>query len=87
MSLMPPIRSTASKRCTLLTASISLNGEIMSPCSYYARKGLVCIIITDFSGCQSSSYTKCTKSNTCVSYNMRLVSFNEYTSFTCFASL
>ena len=33
------------KRRALLTASISLNGEIISPYSYYAKKGLVYIII------------------------------------------
>ena len=47
MSLMPFIRSSAFKRCTLLTISISLDGEIMSPYSYYIKKGLVYITITD----------------------------------------
>ena len=47
---MPPIRFSMSKRCTLLTASISLNGEIISPYSHYIKKGLVCIaIINPFS--------------------------------------
>ena len=43
---MPPIRSLASVRRVLLATSISLDGEIMSPYSYYAKKGLVYIIIT-----------------------------------------
>ena len=44
------IRSLASVYCVLLAASISLNSEIMSPYSYYTKKGLVCItIITPFS--------------------------------------
>ena len=42
---MPSIRSSASKRCTLLTTSISFNGEIISPYSYCTKKGLVYIII------------------------------------------
>jgi hypothetical protein len=61
---MPPIRSTALERCTLFIISISLNGEIMSPCSCYIKKGLVCIIFISPSGCQPSSYLKCTKVNT-----------------------
>ena len=47
---MPPIRSLASVYYILLAASISLDGEIMSPYSYYAKKGLVYItIIAPFS--------------------------------------
>ena len=78
MSLMPPIRSTASKRRSLLAASISLNKEIISPYSRYARKGLVYIIIINPFSCQSSSYTKCTKSNTYMLYDVHLVSLNKY---------
>ena len=44
---MPPIRLFISKRRTLLAASISLNKEIISPCSHYIKKGLVYITITD----------------------------------------
>ena len=74
---MPPIRSSTSKRCTLLTISISLDGEIMSPYSYYTKKGLVYIIITDLFSRQSSFYTKYTKLNTRALYNMRSVSLNK----------
>jgi hypothetical protein len=42
---MPPIKSTAFKRYTLFTISISLNKEIMSPYSYYIKKGLVYIAL------------------------------------------
>ena len=42
---MPFIRFFTSKRCTLFTASISFNGEIISPYSRYIKKGLVCVII------------------------------------------
>ena len=76
---MPFIRSLASVCRVLLTTSISLNGEIMSPCSRYTKKGLVYITITAFFGYQSSFYFKCTKTNTRSLYNMRLVSTNKYT--------
>ena len=42
---MPPIRSSVFKRRALLTTSISLDGEIISPYSYYTKKGLVYIVI------------------------------------------
>ena len=48
MSLMPLIRLSASERYTLLTISISFNGEIISPYSRYAKKGLVYITIISF---------------------------------------
>ena len=75
---MPPIIFSTSKRCALLTTSISFKGEIISPYSYYAKKGLVYIIITFFFSCQPSSYFKYIKANTCLLYNMRSVSFNKY---------
>ena len=75
---MPPIRSLASIYYILLTTSISLNGEIISPYSYYAKKGLVYIIIITLFSYQPSSYFECTKANTYSLYNMRLVSTNEY---------
>ena len=75
---MPPIRSLASVHCVLLAISISLDGEIMSPYSHYTKKGLVCVIIIALSGCQPSSYSKCTKANTCSLCNMRSVSTNKY---------
>ena len=76
---MPPIRLSTSKRRAFLAISISLNGEIISPCSYYAKKGLVYIIITNPFSRQPSFYTKCTKLNTYILYNIRLVSFNKCT--------
>ena len=77
---MPSIRSLASVCYILLTASISLNGEIISPYSYYIKKGLVYIIITTFFSYQPSSYFKCTKANTYFLCNVRSVSINKYTS-------
>ena len=76
---MPLIRSLASMHYVLLTTSISLDGEIISPYSYYVKKGLLYIaIIVPFSR-QPSSCSKCTKVNTRFLYDMRLVSTNKYT--------
>ena len=72
------IRSLVFKYRALLTTSISLDGEIISPCSYYIKKGLVCIIIINSFSRQPFFYTKCTKLNTYILYNMRLVSFNKF---------
>ena len=80
---MPFIRSLASMRYILLAASISLNGEIINPYSYYAKKGLICITIIALSGCQPSSYSKCTKVNTYSLCNVRLVSINKYIFWFC----
>ena len=75
---MPFIISFMFKRYTLLATSISLNEEIMSPYSYYMKKGLVCITIIAFFSHQPSSYSKCTKANTCSLCDVRLVSTNKY---------
>ena len=84
---MPLIRSLASMRYILLATSISLDSEIISPYSYYAKRGLVYITITNPSSYQPSSYLKCTKANTCFLYNVRSVSFNKYIFLTYFTSL
>ena len=76
---MPFIRSLASIYYILLTISISLNGEIMSPYSYYTKKGLVYITIIALSSYQPSFYFKYTKANTYSLYNVRLVFTNKYT--------
>ena len=78
MSLIPPIRLSASKYCTLLAIFISLNREIISPYSYYIKKGLIYIIIINSFSRQSSFYAKCTKLNTYTLCNICLVSFNKY---------
>ena len=80
---MPFIRSLASIYCVLLAISISLNGEIMSPYSYYMKKGLVCITIIAFFSHQPSSYSKCTKANTCSLCDVHLVSTNKYIFWFC----
>ena len=74
---MPPIRSFISKRCTLLAISISLNKEIMSPYSYYIKKGLVCIIIISLFSYQPSFYLEYTKANTYLLCDMRSIPFNN----------
>jgi hypothetical protein len=75
---MPSIRSLASVCRILLAASISLNSEIMSPYSYYAKKGLVYITIIAPSGCQPFSYFKCIKANTYSLCDVRSVFTNKY---------
>ena len=75
---MPLIRSLASIYRALLAISISLDSEIISPCSYYIKKGLVYIAITALSSCQPSFYSKCIKVNTYPLCNMCLVSTNKY---------
>ena len=84
---MPPIRSSISKRYTLLATSISLNKEIISPYSRYIKEGLVYIIITDPFSRQPFFYIKCTKLNTYILYNMRLVPLNKYRFFLLYALL
>ena len=75
---MPLIRSLASMRYTLLATSISLNSKIISPYSYYAKKGLVYIIIIALFSYQPSSYFKCIKANTYSLYNVCSISINKY---------
>ena len=75
---MPPIRLSASKCCALLITSISFNREIISPYSYYMKKGLVYIIIISFFSCQPFSYSKYTKANTYSLCDVRSVPFNKY---------
>ena len=48
---MPSIRSFTSKRRTLFTAFIFFNKEIISPYSYYIKKGLVYIVIINPFSC------------------------------------
>ena len=83
---MPLIRSSASMRYILLAISISLNGKIMSPYSYYIKKGLVYIVIINPFSRQFSSYLKYTKANICSLCDVRSVSFNKYIFLTHLAS-
>ena len=74
---MPPIRSLASIYYVLLATLISLNGKIISPCSCYTKKGLVCIAIIASSSHQFSSCLECTKANTYFFCNVHSVSNNK----------
>ena len=46
---MPTVRLIAFKCYALFTSSIALNKEIISPCFYYMKKGLVYIMFADLS--------------------------------------
>ena len=83
---MSTIRLIASKCHAFFTSSIAFDGEIISPCSYCAKKGLVYIIITDLFSRQPSSCSKYIKLNTYMLYNMHSVSFNKYIFLTRFNS-
>ena len=48
---MPSIRSLASKYYTYTIASIILLSGLMPSYFYYTEKGLVCVIIINFSAC------------------------------------
>ena len=80
---MPPIRSSTSKRRALLSASISLNREIISPYSCCAKKWLVYIAIISPSSYQPSFYLEYTKANTYFVCDMRLIPFNKYIFLYC----
>ena len=71
---MPPIRSSASKRCTYTVTVIFLLSEIMPSCSRCEEKKLVYITIVTLFSRQPSSYIKYTKSNMYLSCNIRSVS-------------
>ena len=84
---MPFIRSLASKRCAYVIAVILLLSEIISICFCCILKGLVYIIIMAPLGRQPSFYTKCTKLNMYLSYDIRLVSNAKYAFFIYFCIL
>ena len=75
---MPLIRSLAFIYYILLAVSISLNSEIISPYSYYTKKGLVYITIIALFSRQPSSYFKCIKANIYSLCNVHSVSTNKY---------
>ena len=75
---MPPIRSLVSKRHAYVVVVILSLSEIMPSCSYCDEKKLVYIIIMALSSRQPFFYFKCTKSNICLSCNVKSVSNAEY---------
>ena len=78
---MPVVRLTVFKSYTLLTSSITFNGEIINPYSCCAKKGLVCIAIVNPFNYQSFSCSECIKLNTYILYNVRSVPLNKYMFF------
>ena len=87
---MSSVRSLVFKRTAYyfkLVAVILLLGKIMPTYSYYVKKGLVYIIIMAFLGRQPSSYTKCTKLNMRLSYDIKLVFNTKYIFLTRFYTL
>ena len=46
---LPAVKLIAFEYYALFTSFIALNCEIISPYSYYVKKGLVCIAIVDLS--------------------------------------
>ena len=44
---MPAVRLIVFKYYALFASSIALNSEIINPCSYYVKKGLVYVIIAE----------------------------------------
>ena len=68
------IRFLVSERCTHIIAVILLFSKIMPTYSRYVLKGLVYIAIIAPLGRQPFSYTKCTKLNMRLSYNIKSVS-------------
>ena len=81
---MPPIRSTASKRYTLLILIIILLGIIIPFYFYYIKKKLLYIIITALSGYHPFFYFKYTKLNMRLSYHIQLISNTKCTFLTRF---
>ena len=75
---MPLIRSLVSKCCAYIISVILLLSEIMPIYSYYAKKKLVCVIITAPFSRQPFFYIKYTKSNMHLFCNIRSVSDAEY---------
>ena len=84
---MPSIRSLVSKHHTYTVAVILLLSEIIPSYSYYKEKKLVYIIIIVPFSRQPSFYIKYTKSNICLSCNIRLVSNAKYLYFIYLYSL
>ena len=80
---MPPIRSLASKRYAYIVTIILLLNKIIPTYSCCVLKGLVYIAIIASLGRQPSSYTKCTKLNIRLSYNIRLVFNTKYAFLIC----
>ena len=80
---MPPSRFLISKHYTRVVILILLLNKIIPSYSYCVEKRLFYITISAPFSYQPSFYTKCTKLNTYVLCDVRLVSFNKYTFLYC----
>ena len=70
-----PLASSSIAYWSRTIAAILLLGEIiLSPYSYYAKKGLVYIALVSPSSWQPSSYLECTKANIQLFYDVRSIS-------------
>ena len=78
ISLIPPIRFSASKRRLRLVLLILSLGEIILSYSRYIEKRLSYIIISAPFSRQLFSYSKCIKLNMHLSCDVRLVSNTKY---------
>jgi len=78
MPKVTSLSSTAYRACTV--AIVLLLGEIMpSPCSYYAKEGLVYVALASPLSWQPSSYLEYTKVNVRLSCNIYSISNAKYT--------
>ena len=71
---MPPIKSLVSERRAYIVAVILSLSKIMPTYSRCVLKGLIYIAIIAPLGYQPSFYTKYTKLNMCLSYNIKSMS-------------
>ena len=79
--LMPPVRSTTSRRHNKLMSLILFISEVMPSYFYCVKKGLLYVIIISPSSRQLLSCTKYTTVNMRSSYNIYLVSDAKYKHF------
>jgi len=79
--IIPKVTSLSStaRRAYTVAVVLSLGKIILSPCSRYAKEGLVYIILASPLSRQPSSYLECTKVNIYLSYNIRSISNAKYT--------
>ena len=78
ISLIPPVKSSASEHYACVIAVILLLSKIMPTYSYCVLKGLIYIAIITPLGRQPSSYIKCTKLNIRLSCDIRSVFNAKY---------
>jgi len=70
----PLASSSTAFRSYTVAAILSFSEIMLSPCSWYAKEGLVCIALASPLSWQPSSCLECTKANIQLSYNVRSIS-------------